>query len=154
MRALAPILPFAYARSNHFDREESFDQFLFFFDKVSEAIGRALKTNKSLTHLWLHGNGMGVEGSVNFAKGLAGNHILKRLDISLNHLKDEGTVNIAAALELGAQLESLNLSHNAIGTRGTMRLAQAISSGNLFIRSLDLSTNALGGKAANLLGEV
>jgi Ran GTPase-activating protein (RanGAP) involved in mRNA processing and transport len=115
---------------------------IFFYSwyKASEVIGRALKTNKTLMRLSLFGNGMGTEGSVKFAEGLAGNTSLKRLDLGLNNLQDEGAKYIAAALELG-NLETLNLSQNAIGTRGTNRLAQAISSGNLLILFFSLMTN-------------
>ena len=39
-------------------------------------------------------------GAAKFAEGLAGNTILKRLDLSLNNLKDDGTLHIAAGERL------------------------------------------------------
>uniref|UniRef100_A0A7S0W5W3 Uncharacterized protein n=1 Tax=Hemiselmis tepida TaxID=464990 RepID=A0A7S0W5W3_9CRYP len=120
--------------------------------KVAGVMKDMLSCNSALTSLSLYGNGLGVEGSAEFASGLEQNTVLKSLDLGLNGLKDDGTWTLAGALERAA-LETLNLANNGIGTKGVKRMAQVLSSGKLLLQSLDLSSNKVSDKAASLLGD-
>ncbi|KAJ1540967.1 hypothetical protein HK096_010538 [Nowakowskiella sp. JEL0078] len=92
----------------------------------TQAIARALETNKSLVYLSLAGNYMNVTGAEAISRALKNNNTLKKLDLSSNNINCEGASAIANALKSNTVLVTLVLDENNIMTDGLKALATAL----------------------------
>ncbi|KAK3278081.1 hypothetical protein CYMTET_13956 [Cymbomonas tetramitiformis] len=97
-----------------------------------EALGMALKENKSLTALKLDRTEMRSKGAAAFASGLAFNTSLITLDLSGNKIGPIGAKALATALAPNEQgvvnrpLRSLNVRNSGLGFEGARALADAV----------------------------
>lgn len=85
----------------------------------AELLSKGLKSNKSLTELYLASNNIGYYGAYHIAEYLEKNKSLKVLDISNNDIGDKGAKYIAFGLRNGNKtLERINVSKNNINEKG------------------------------------
>ena len=119
------------------------------YDRVV-VLAEALKTNTTLTELYLLDNNLGAEGVLALATALQTNTTLTKLDLSRNYLDAEGVLALAAALQTNTTLTKLDLSHNNPGAEGAAALAAALQT-NTTLTMLNLSRNNLGAEGAAAL---
>ena len=65
----------------------------------AESLATALKTNKTLTNLYLSQNDLGPAGAESLATALKTNTTLTNLDLSRNNVGPAGAASLATALE-------------------------------------------------------
>ena len=120
------------------------------------ALGKALQSNCSLTHLYLRGFGTGLTGH-HLVDGLSFETFSKALQsrgTQMTHL-DLGNLSIsssrvkplAQALSVNGTLKRLDLSNNEIDCPGAVTLAQALKTNQSLIR-LQLRNNNIGDAGA------
>jgi Ran GTPase-activating protein (RanGAP) involved in mRNA processing and transport len=91
------------------------------------ALAGALSVNETLTTLILDGCGVGDEGAAAFGQALAANKALKELNLDRNGIKDDGAAKLADGLRSATAIEKLTLDRNEeIGTIGGVALADAL----------------------------
>ena len=101
-----------------------------------------LITNKTLTHLDLSQNELGIGHFQILAYALGTNTTLTALNLTDNELGNAGFESLAAALGKNATLTSLDLTHNELSHAGVNSLAAALET-NRSLRDLNLSWNNL-----------
>ena len=105
-------------------------------------LAEALKTNTTLTELYLPGNNRDAERVAALAAALQTNTTLTELDLSDNNLDAEGVAALAAALQTNTTLTKLNLSDDNLDAEGVAALAAALRT-NTTLTKLNLSDNNL-----------
>lgn len=111
-------------------------------DRGAAVVVRALaEHNRCVEHLYLGGNGVGVETARALVECLRRNPVLTSLYVSINRLGDHGAAILAEGLRDNRSLETLSLSSNDIGPEGAAALVAALAD-HATLRTLDL------GKAA------
>ena len=120
--------------------------------EVVEALG----ADDAIKHLFLGGNGAGVQSARALASLLRRTRRLETLTLSVNGLGDEGAAILGEAAGGCGTLRVLSLASNGVGPQGAARFVAAMGDrGSL--GSLDLgcapSTRALGGQP-NRIGDV
>ncbi|KAI9029521.1 kinase-like domain-containing protein [Hyaloraphidium curvatum] len=83
-------------------------------DSGVRALAEALRSNSTLTTLWLDNNSIGDEGARALAAVLKGNLALAGLSLSSNSFGDEGARALLSSLELNPSLTRLDLANNGI----------------------------------------
>lgn len=98
-----------------------------FGDEGAAAVARALRTNRTLTALFLSSCGVGPAGgrAIGEALATARGTALLVLDLAGNSVGDDGAEALARALGRCA-LQSLTLATNRVGDRGAVALAEAV----------------------------
>ena len=130
-------------------------------DSTFAALGEALQSNSSLTHLYMHGDGpnlteypFGDSSLETFSKALNScgtqmTHLhLSNLSISSSHV-----IPLAEALRVNATLKLLDLSYNKIDCSGARTLAQALKKNQSLI-CLKLRNNKISDAGAENFVEV
>ncbi|MDG1436756.1 MAG: hypothetical protein P8P83_03095 [Rickettsiaceae bacterium] len=118
-------------------------------DEGAEALAEALKTNSTLTKLDLSYNNMGYEDAKAFAEALETNKTLTSLRIGMSDIGDKGAEALANALQINNTLTSLILPVTLIGTKGAALLAESLKTNTTLI-ALNLYGNNIGDKGAGL----
>ncbi|KAJ6238964.1 rni-like superfamily protein [Anaeramoeba flamelloides] len=75
-------------------------------------------------------------------ENLAGNTIIKTMDLSINEIDDENVTLLGEALEKNNSVEHINLGFNQISDKGVINLIRHIKK-NTSLKSLDLSGNQI-----------
>ena len=112
----------------------------------------ALKTNTSLTEIYLHGNHIGSTGMNHLSDALSQNKGLKCIGVTNNHICDSCAVSVLRELRPNTCLSSLNLSGNCIGDEAAASLAELLKKNNA-LKRLILSNNEVTNKGARMLAE-
>ena len=112
----------------------------------------ALKTNTSLTEIYLHGNHIGSTGMNHLSDALSQNKGLKCIGVTNNHICDSCAVSVLRGLRPNTCLSSLNLSGNCIGDEAAASLAELLKKNNA-LKRLILSNNEVTNKGARMLAE-
>lgn len=121
-------------------------------DLGAAAIGEALKINQSLTRLDLHDNQIGDEGAAAIAESLKSNQTLRKLGLQWNKIGASGGAAIANALAINNGLTQLELAGNQIGDEGAADIAEALKSNNT-LTQLNLSSNQIGASGGVVIAE-
>ena len=106
-------------------------------------ITEALKTNRTLTHLYLDGNNIGQTGAIKISEMLKNNQTMAYLSLSLNNIRTNGVAALTEALKTNRSLTHLYLDGNNIGEEGGERLAAMLKS-QYALTYLGLSGNKIG----------
>jgi hypothetical protein len=109
---------------------------------IFKLIKEALKTNKTLTKLSLHGNRLCDYGGFTIAEALKHNNTLKTLDLTDTHIKEQGTKAIGKTLEINKTLTKLSYAFNCCYTEGAKAIAIALKHNTTLI-TLDLSYSSI-----------
>jgi Ran GTPase-activating protein (RanGAP) involved in mRNA processing and transport len=115
-------------------------------------LAESLKSNNSLTHLFLQGNDMGDTGGSAIGEVLKSNNSLTMVDLKWNQLGDSGAAAIAEALKINNSLLALNLSNNKIEDSGGASIGEALKINNS-LTALDLKWNKIGDSGGASIGE-
>lgn len=96
-------------------------------DEGCEILFNALKSNRTLKHLYIDTNGLTAKSGQILRRHFEqnGNH-LESLYMSCNALTDAGTCDIAAGLKDDKCLKRLGLASNCIGSEGARALVDAL----------------------------
>ncbi|CAF0974316.1 unnamed protein product [Didymodactylos carnosus] len=121
-------------------------------DGGGEALGEALKVNKTLTNLNLQLNEISVRGAEALAEALKVNKTLTTLDLGWNQISDEGGQALAEALKLNKTLTTLHLQSNQISVREGEALADAFKVNKTFT-TLNLESNPIFVRGGQALAE-
>ena len=122
------------------------------YDAEVAALGKALKTNTTLTELDLSANYLSAAGAAALAEALKTNTTLTKLNLSDNDLDAAGAAALAEALKANTTLTKLNLYNNDLDAAGAAALAEALKA-NTTLTKLNLSDNDLDAAGAAALAE-
>jgi hypothetical protein len=117
------------------------------------ALADALRTNTSLTELYLCYNRIGDIGARALAIALRTNTSLTALYLGANQIGAAGTTALAEALKVNTRLTTLNLGVNQIGDAGAVALADALRTTNTSLTELYLCYNRIGDIGARDLAD-
>ncbi|CAF1097502.1 unnamed protein product [Didymodactylos carnosus] len=92
----------------------------------AKAIAEALKTNQTLTRLYMSNNNISDAGAKAIAEALKTNRTLTDLDIRSNNISDAGAKAIAEALKRNQTLTGLYMENNNISADGAKAIAEAV----------------------------
>ncbi|XP_045692999.1 leucine-rich repeat-containing protein 45 isoform X1 [Phyllostomus hastatus] len=108
----------------------------------AEALGRLLRQSTSLQSLTLEWNNLGTweDAFAAFCRALAGNGVLRRLDLRNNQISHQGAEELALALKSNTSLQQLDLRWNNIGLLGGRALVSCLPS-NRTLWKLELAGN-------------
>lgn len=108
----------------------------------AEALGRLLRQSSSIQSLTLEWNNLGTweDAFATFCRALAGNGVLRQLDLRNNQISHRGAEELALALKSNASLQQLDLRWNNIGLLGGRALASCLPS-NRTLWKLELAGN-------------
>jgi len=96
---------------------------------------------------------MGDEGVCRIAAALAGNRLLKRLDVAFNSIGLKGAAALAGALEHNQMLQELDLRDNELGDEGAEAMAVKLKK-NQTLTKLKLARNGISARGAVALRTV
>jgi Ran GTPase-activating protein (RanGAP) involved in mRNA processing and transport len=119
---------------------------------IFKLIKEALKTNKTLTKLSLHGNRLCDYGGFTIAEALKHNNTLKTLDLTDTHIKEQGTKSIGKTLEINKTLTKLSYAFNCCYTEGAKAIAKALKHNSTLI-TLELSYSSIDTNAVITIAE-
>jgi len=120
-------------------------------------LGRMMRTNTTLTELYLGKHRMRDDGIRQLVDFLLENKVLRVLDLRCNELGAVGAYYLGTLLVHTSTLVTLNLSCNRIGEKDNVQGARALAEGlseNKTLRHLDLNHNELCDSALCQIGEV
>ncbi|KAI9237252.1 MAG: hypothetical protein BYD32DRAFT_461734 [Podila humilis] len=106
------------------------------------ALSEALKTNSTLTTLNLRYNSIGEDEALALAEALKTNSTLITLYLWGNSIGDNGAQVLAEALMVNSTLTTLELRHNLIGDYGAQALSEALKT-NSTLTTLELQNNKI-----------
>ncbi|XP_037013797.2 leucine-rich repeat-containing protein 45 isoform X2 [Artibeus jamaicensis] len=108
----------------------------------AEALGRLLRHSTSIQSLTLEWNNLGTweDAFATFCRALAGNGILRQLDLRNNQISHQGAEELALALKSNTSLQQLDLRWNNIGLLGGRALVNCLPS-NRTLWKLELAGN-------------
>jgi hypothetical protein len=112
----------------------------------------SLKSNSSLTHLYLSHNYIGDEGIKYLCEHLKLNSTLKQLCLNVNEIGDEGIKYLSESLKLNSSLKELDLNVNKIGDEGIKCLSESLIL-NSTLTTIELSHNKIGDEGIKYLNE-
>ena len=115
-------------------------------------IGEAIKVNKILKKLDIHGNSISDDGAAAISDGLKYNISLQELYMSNNEITSEGANMIGEAIKVNKILKKLDIYNNSISDDG----AAAISNGlkyNISLQELYMSNNEITSEGGKMIGE-
>ncbi|KAK5809404.1 hypothetical protein F5H01DRAFT_381781 [Linnemannia elongata] len=118
----------------------------------AKTLAEALKTNSALTTFDLYNNSIGDDGAKALAEALKTNSALTTLSLQGNSIGSDGAKALAEALKINSALTTLGLYNNSIGSDGTKALAEALKT-NSTLTALDLYNNSIGSDGAKALAE-
>jgi ethanolamine utilization microcompartment shell protein EutL len=116
-----------------------------------QALGEALKVNKSIQKISLYQSKLGDEGMKALAEGLKVNNV-QHIDLSDNQIGDEGAKALAEALKVNTSIRSIEISTNKIGDEGIKALSQALKV-NTTLQYLGLAENKIGRAGGEALAD-
>ncbi|KAH3732999.1 Protein NLRC3 [Pelomyxa schiedti] len=119
-----------------------------FIDSSGLTLAKALRRNKTITHISLDGTGIGVLWSDSIGETLQVNTSILEINLAKTKISDAGVLPIALALKSSTSLTALNLSENQISSTGAMAIAEALQV-NSSLKELDLSMNKVSDLGAN-----
>lgn len=96
--------------------------------------------NCNLRTLVLSGANLGDAGARELAKGIAGNSVIKMIDLHRNSIGDDGATALAKAFAEAPSLELVVLTANKISDSGALALSEAISR-NPVLKVVDVDMN-------------
>ncbi|KAH3732179.1 NOD3 protein [Pelomyxa schiedti] len=111
-----------------------------FIDSSGLTLAKALRRNKTITHISLDGTGIGVLWSDSIGETLQVNTSILEINLAKTKISDAGVLPIALALKSSTSLTALNLSENQISSTGAMAIVEALQV-NSSLKELDLSMN-------------
>ncbi|XP_015750067.1 PREDICTED: nucleotide-binding oligomerization domain-containing protein 2-like, partial [Acropora digitifera] len=111
-----------------------------------------IKTNSTITALYLCHCGIDDESPTTLAEQLKGNLTLTFLDLSNNAIGKVGADALAKGLRENSTLTELTLSYNAIGNVGAGALAKGLEENSTLIE-LYISNNAIGNVGADAVAK-
>jgi len=109
---------------------------------IFKLIEEALKINKTLTKLSLHGNRLCDYGGFTIAEALKHNNTLKTLYLTHTNIKEQGPKAIGKTLEINKTLTKLSYAFNCCYTEGAKAIAKALKHNTTLI-TLDLSYSSI-----------
>jgi hypothetical protein len=121
-------------------------------DDGAKALADALKSNTALRTLRLDTNSIQNEGVTALAHALKENTALRTLHLDNNSIEDAGAKALAEALKNNTNLTTLHLHKNSIEDVGAKALAEAFKN-NTTLRTLRLDNNCIGDNGAKALAE-
>uniref|UniRef100_A0A8C2J608 NLR family, CARD domain containing 3 n=1 Tax=Cyprinus carpio TaxID=7962 RepID=A0A8C2J608_CYPCA len=116
------------------------------------ALAFALRSNSSLSVLYLQGVSAGKSGAVALADALVVNESLHTLDLRGNSIGMEGAKAFSSALKKNRSLRSLNLQENSLGMDGAIFIATALR-GNHQLTYINLQGNGIGESGAKVVSD-
>eukprot|EP00439_Symbiodinium_sp_Y106_P023642 s5005_g2.t3 len=116
-----------------------------------KALGKSLKTNRTITKISLSSNGIGDEGSKAIAAALTTNRTLREIDLESNNIADEGCKALGDALATNRTLREIDLESNNIADEGCKAFAEALQINNA-ITKIILLRNRIGDEGSKALG--
>ncbi|XP_036924385.1 leucine-rich repeat-containing protein 45 isoform X1 [Sturnira hondurensis] len=110
----------------------------------AEALGRLLRHSTSIQSLTLEWNNLGTweDAFATFCRALAGNGVLRQLDLRNNQISHQGAEELALALKSNTSLQQLDLRWNNIGLLGGRALVNCLPS-NRTLWKLELAGNSV-----------
>ncbi|CAF0804198.1 unnamed protein product [Didymodactylos carnosus] len=121
-------------------------------DAGAKAIAEALKTNQTLTHLYMENNNISDAGAKAIAEALKTNQTLTVLGIQNNNISDAGAKVIAEALKTNQTLTHLYMSNNNISDAGAKAIAEALKT-NQTLTHLYMSNNNISDAGAKVIAK-
>ncbi|KAG0014050.1 hypothetical protein BGZ82_001915, partial [Podila clonocystis] len=121
-------------------------------DNRAQAMAEALKSNSTLTTVYLQNSSIGSNGAQMLAEALKINSTLTTLNLENNSIGENGGLALAEALKINSTLTTLNLGRNLIGHNGALALAEALKI-NLTLTTLNLENNSIEDNGALALVE-
>ncbi|KAM5309032.1 leucine-rich repeat-containing protein 45 isoform 2-T2 [Glossophaga mutica] len=108
----------------------------------AEALGKLLRHSTSIQSLTLEWNNLGTweDAFATFCRALAGNGVLRQLDLRNNQISHQGAEELALALKSNTSLQQLDLRWNNIGLLGGRALVTCLPS-NRTLWKLELAGN-------------
>eukprot|EP00439_Symbiodinium_sp_Y106_P059479 s1829_g8.t1 len=95
-----------------------------------KALADGLKSNRTVTHIDLGYNRIGVEGAKALADGLKSNRTVTHIDLKINEIRDDGAKALADALRSNRTVTHINLEINVIREEGFKALIDALKFNN------------------------
>uniref|UniRef100_K9IM92 Putative leucine-rich repeat-containing protein 45 n=1 Tax=Desmodus rotundus TaxID=9430 RepID=K9IM92_DESRO len=108
----------------------------------AEVLGKLLRQSTSIQSLTLEWNSLGTweDAFATFCRALAGNGVLRQLDLRNNQISHQGAEELALALKSNTSLQQLDLRWNNIGLLGGRALVNCLPSNRTLWR-LELAGN-------------
>ena len=131
-------------------------------DERAIYLGGALKTNTSVTHLYISKNTFGSAGTSAIAGALKVNNTLVSIDFSTNNPQEDGFKALGEALAVNSSLEDLNLDETVTLPEGVnpndfnnplVHVLEGLKS-NQKIKNLSLNANSLTDKIIPVLNSL
>lgn len=121
--------------------------------ETKEGLAKALKTNTTLKHLKLGGNGTGDSFGLDILNAIANNpgKALTSLDLSTTQIGDEAVHALTQILQKDQVLTTLSLGANLLTRPALIAIAQALEK-NKILKSLDLQCNLIGDEVGQAFG--
>src|SRR5687768_15581488 len=108
----------ALAEVQELDLSSSYDRLPLLTEQQVLLLAEVLKSNNTLTQLYLSTNQIGDIGGAAIGKALKVNHTLTKLYLGYNKIGDTGGAAIGEALKVNHILTLLDLGENQIGDTG------------------------------------
>ncbi|CAF1278487.1 unnamed protein product [Didymodactylos carnosus] len=121
-------------------------------DAGSKAMAEALKINQTLTYLGISSNNISAEGAKAIAEALKTNQTLTHLDMQINNISDAGAKAIAEALKINETLTTLYMQENNISDAGAKAIAEALKT-NRTLTALFMRKNNISDAGAKAIAE-
>ncbi|KAF9147314.1 hypothetical protein BG015_011079 [Linnemannia schmuckeri] len=109
-------------------------------DNGAVALSVALKTNSNLTTLHLTRNPIGESGAVALSEALKTNSTLTTLHLGSNWFRENGVVALFETLKTNSTLTTLHLDNNPIGDNGAVALSETLKT-NSTLTTLHLESS-------------
>eukprot|EP01133_Synstelium_polycarpum_P014187 gene14187-16727_t len=154
-----PILSNIVSRTlftSFFEACASMEYFRFYQRWVSPdnfaAIGSALRSNQSITHLSFRNNNLGDEALVDVISALHENKSIEKLELRRNKLGNATAIALAGALIKNRTITEIDLFYNLVRPEGGVALANALRV-NSSLKRLYLGWNQVGPQTAVVMAE-
>eukprot|EP01080_Neovahlkampfia_damariscottae_P011337 gene11337-4505_t len=95
-------------------------------DNGAIAIADAIKENPRIVNLYLDGNSIGDTGAIAIISLLHTNQKIHTLSLHSNHLGESSALAVAEALKINSNLSTLYLSNNFISNKGAIAIANSL----------------------------
>jgi len=116
----------------------------------AKMLSEALRTNTTLTELYLNDSHIEAEGATKICESLKKNSSLTRLSLSKNWIGDVGIKKICESLLQNDKLTALNLSENTITMEGSTAICKYLTA-STSLTELNLASNLIGDSGTVIL---